>query len=86
MKEPFYYRNKVHAVFDRDRRGNIISGTYEANSHRVVPIEECRTFLKALPHSFVSFLTALDMPGPDIDSLRIFYSSYIYLTFKWKSV
>ena len=41
MKEPFYYRNKVHAVFDRDRRGNIISGTYEANSHRVVPIEEC---------------------------------------------
>lgn len=41
MKNPYYYRNKVHAVFDRDRRGNIISGIYEANSHRVVPIEEC---------------------------------------------
>ena len=21
MKNPYYYRNKVHAVFDRDRRG-----------------------------------------------------------------
>ena len=41
MKNPYYYRNKVHAVFDRDRRGNIISGTYEAKSHRVVPVENC---------------------------------------------
>ena len=22
MKDPYHYRNKVHAVFDRDRRGN----------------------------------------------------------------
>ncbi len=41
MKNPYYYRNKVHAVFSRDRRGNIISGTYEAKSHRVVPVEDC---------------------------------------------
>ncbi len=41
MEEPFYYRNKVHAVFDRDRRGNVISGIYEKNSHRVVPVERC---------------------------------------------
>ena len=41
MEDPYYYRNKVHAAFDRDRRGNIISGIYEANSHRVVPVEEC---------------------------------------------
>ena len=41
MKNPYYYRNKVHAVFDRDRRGNVISGTYEAKSHRVVPVENC---------------------------------------------
>ena len=40
MKEPYFYRNKVHAVFDRDRKGNIISGIYEAKSHRVVPIEK----------------------------------------------
>lgn len=41
MKEPFYYRNKVHAVFDRDKKGNVISGIYEKNSHRVVPVETC---------------------------------------------
>ena len=41
MENPFYYRNKVHAVFDRDARGNIICGTYEANSHKVVPVEKC---------------------------------------------
>ena len=41
MEDPYYYRNKVHAVFDRDKKGNIICGTYEAKTHKVVPIEEC---------------------------------------------
>lgn len=41
MKNPFHYRNKVHAVFDRDNRGNIISGIYQENSHDVVPVERC---------------------------------------------
>lgn len=41
MEEPLYYRNKVHAVFDRDKKGKVISGIYEANSHRVVPVEKC---------------------------------------------
>ena len=41
MENPFYYRNKVHAVFDRNKKGNIICGTYEAGTHRVVPVEEC---------------------------------------------
>ncbi|MEY8355870.1 23S rRNA (uracil(1939)-C(5))-methyltransferase RlmD [Lachnospiraceae bacterium 54-53] len=41
MKDPNHYRNKVHAVFDHDRKGNPISGVYEANSHRVVPVESC---------------------------------------------
>ncbi|WP_027643138.1 23S rRNA (uracil(1939)-C(5))-methyltransferase RlmD [Enterocloster clostridioformis] len=41
MKNPFHYRNKVHAVFDRDKRGNIISGIYEENTHHVVPVEKC---------------------------------------------
>lgn len=41
MEDPYFYRNKVHAVFDRDRKGNIISGIYEAKTHRVVPIDEC---------------------------------------------
>ena len=41
MEDPYYYRNKVHAVFDRDRKGNIICGTYEAKTHKVVSVEEC---------------------------------------------
>ena len=41
MENPYYYRNKVHAVFDRDRKGNIISGIYEEGTHRVVPVENC---------------------------------------------
>lgn len=42
MEYPFHYRNKVHAVLDRNRKtGSVISGIYEAGSHRVVPIEGC---------------------------------------------
>lgn len=41
MEHPFYYRNKVHSVFGRDRRGNVISGMYEANTHHVIPVEHC---------------------------------------------
>lgn len=41
MKNPLHYRNKVHAVFDHDRKGNPISGVYEAGTHRVVPVESC---------------------------------------------
>lgn len=41
MDDPAHYRNKVHAVFGEDRRHNAISGTYEAKSHRIVPIDSC---------------------------------------------
>jgi 23S rRNA (uracil1939-C5)-methyltransferase len=41
MKEPNHYRNKVHVVFDHDRRGNAISGVYEEGTHRVIPVEQC---------------------------------------------
>ncbi len=41
MENPYHYRNKVHAVFDHDRKGNPISGVYEAGTHRVVPVESC---------------------------------------------
>ncbi len=40
-QSPFYYRNKVHAVFDRDRKGNIISGVYKEGTHKVIPVEKC---------------------------------------------
>ena len=41
MKDPYYYRNKVHRTFGRDRKGNVISGTYQEGTHKIVPVEEC---------------------------------------------
>lgn len=41
MENPYHYRNKVHAVFGEDRRQGIISGTYEAKTHRIVPVKSC---------------------------------------------
>lgn len=40
MKDPFHYRNKVHAVIGH-RKGEVISGVYKANTHILVPIESC---------------------------------------------
>lgn len=41
MYYPYHYRNKVNAAFGIDRRGNIISGTYQEGTHEIVPIESC---------------------------------------------
>ncbi len=40
MDNPYHYRNKVHAVLDVNR-GKIVSGVYEAKTHRVVPVKNC---------------------------------------------
>lgn len=41
MEEPFYYRNKVHAVFTSTKQGKIVSGIYEEGTHRVIPVDSC---------------------------------------------
>lgn len=41
MENPFHYRNKVHAVFDKNKKGEIISGVYKAGTHQVVPVNKC---------------------------------------------
>ena len=41
MEHPYHYRHKVHAVFDRDRKGNILAGAYQENTHQVVSTEGC---------------------------------------------
>lgn len=41
MKEPYFYRNKVHSTVVHDKKGNIISGIYEENTHQVISIEKC---------------------------------------------
>lgn len=41
MENPYHYRNKIHATITKDRRGNIVSGIYEENSHNVIPTDKC---------------------------------------------
>lgn len=38
---PKHYRNKVHGVFGKDKKGIIHTGIYEENSHRIVPVTDC---------------------------------------------
>ena len=42
MENPYYYRNKVHAVYKHQRNGEIVSGLYEEGTHKVVPVESCQ--------------------------------------------
>lgn len=48
MEEPYNYRNKVHVVLSREKkngangkRGKVVAGIYEEESHKVVAVEEC---------------------------------------------
>lgn len=41
MERPEHYRNKVHAAFGRDRKGNVVCGVYESGTHRIVPVDGC---------------------------------------------
>lgn len=42
MENPYHYRNKVHAVYRRLRSGEIVAGTYQEGTHRVVAVENCQ--------------------------------------------
>ncbi len=41
MKEPYYYRNKIHSTFSYDKKRQIISGFYQENTHNVINIDKC---------------------------------------------
>ncbi len=41
MDFPYFYRNKVHAVFAQAKGGKIISGVYREGSHEVVQVDKC---------------------------------------------
>lgn len=41
MKEPYFYRNKVHSTVAYDGKRNIISGIYEEKTHNVISIDKC---------------------------------------------
>lgn len=54
MENPYHYRNKVHAVFHHDRKGNPISGVYEEGTHNVIPIDSCMIHNKKADEIIVS--------------------------------
>lgn len=41
MEDPLHYRNKVHAVMGRDRKGKLISGVYREGTHILLPVDSC---------------------------------------------
>lgn len=41
MKEPYFYRNKVHSTVAYDGKRKIISGIYEEKTHNVISIDKC---------------------------------------------
>ena len=41
MADPTHYRNKVTAAFALDQKKRIVSGVYQPNSHKVVPVDDC---------------------------------------------
>lgn len=41
MKDPYYYRTKVQAVFGTDRRGEVVSGIYRRGTHMLIPVRSC---------------------------------------------
>ena len=41
MRYPCFYRNKVTAAFGKDRKGNIICGTYQEGTHYIVQVDKC---------------------------------------------
>ena len=53
MKDPYHYRNKVHAVFGEDRKHNAISGIYEGQGDDFVTYpnieKDCTRILVDLP-------------------------------------
>ena len=41
MEHPQHYRNKVHAAFGINKKGEIISGIYQPLTHKIVPVDSC---------------------------------------------
>ena len=41
MTDPTHYRNRVTAAFALDRNRRVVSGIYQPNSHKVVPVDDC---------------------------------------------
>lgn len=40
-QNPYHYRNKVHGVFGRDKKGTVFTGIYQQGTHNIIPVENC---------------------------------------------
>lgn len=41
MKEPYFYRNKIHSAVSMDKNRKLVSGIYEEYSHNVISVDKC---------------------------------------------
>jgi 23S rRNA (uracil1939-C5)-methyltransferase len=41
MKDPYFYRNKIHSTLSYSPKGEIASGIYQEYTHRVISTEQC---------------------------------------------
>ncbi len=41
MDVPYNYRNKIHSTLSYNKKGKIISGLYEENTHNVISVDKC---------------------------------------------
>jgi len=58
MDEPWQYRHKIYASFANGKKGEILAGIYEENSHRVVKTKQCM-IQHPLADEIISFLADL---------------------------
>ena len=42
MEQPWNYRHKIYASFGTTKKGEVVAGIYEENSHKVVQTKSCR--------------------------------------------
>lgn len=70
MEEPWNYRHKVYASFSIGKRGEVLAGIYEENSHRVVNTTQCAIQNKtanAIVAEVVSLMKKTRTPAYDED-------------------
>lgn len=58
MEHPWQYRHKVYASFAKGKKGELIAGIYEENSHRVVQTKSC-LIQHPLANEIIAFLAEL---------------------------
>jgi len=58
MDNPWNYRHKIYASFSNGKKGEILAGIYEENSHRIVNTKQCR-IQHSLANEIIAFIAKL---------------------------